>query len=174
MSNVWTSKDTSKATKLKVYETMILSVIRRRGRYRWQNRIDSRFLRCRVCARLKEWLEETASTTKRRSSVGWSTAEYSNDVFNIAVMCTGVHCTMGKLALDGYIHGKQKQGRAQKQRTDGVTSDCDKMGNALCWGQRHHSRAAIACSMSIAKAPSQSQDVKLCVLAHSLKPASSY
>jgi len=136
MNKVWTSKDISKATKLQVYETMILSTL--------LYNLETWTLKTTQQNRLKVFemscLRKIEGVTRRdhiRNEDIFDRLKLSRDIHSRIqqrrLRYFGHVSRMGqdrypKLALEGYVHGQRGRGRPKKRWIDVVRSDCADMG----------------------------------------------
>jgi hypothetical protein len=125
LSQIWSANELSKATKVKVYETLVLSVLLYNSETWTLKEEQIRKVTRRDNVRNKEIYNRLHLSRNIVDSIQLRRLRYSGHV-----------CRMGNsryptIAMEGYVHGQRRRGRPKKRWMDMVRSDCNNTGLSI-------------------------------------------
>jgi len=136
LNKIWTSKDISKATKMRVYETLVLSALLYNSET-WTLKVTQQ-RRLKVfemaCLRKIEGVtrrdrirnEEICNRLELRQNILSRIQQRRLRYFGHINRMTNNRYP--KTALNGHVHGQRGRGRPKKRWLDMIQSDCEEMG----------------------------------------------
>jgi hypothetical protein len=139
LNQVWITKDISKATKVKVYETLVLSALLYNSETWTVKEAQKKRLKVfeMACLRKIEGVtrREKIRNEEIRERVGCY-QEIDRRIMKRRLRYYGHVNRMSaerypKIALYGYVHGRRTQGRPKKRWLDNIRSDCKEMDMEL-------------------------------------------
>src|SRR5664279_1059535 len=139
LSPVWTSKEISKPTKLRVYETLVLTVLLYNSETWMLREAQKHRLRVMEMAFLRK-IEGITRRDRIRNEEIYSRLSYQMNVeqrieqrrfrYFGHVSRMDYH-RYPRIAMDGYVHGQRSRGRPKKRWLDGIRQDCEERGLSL-------------------------------------------
>ena len=136
LNKIWDSKELRKATKIQVYESLVLSVLLYNSET-WTLKEDQKNrLRVLEMTFLRK-IEGVTRMDRIRNVEIYARLNYHKDVNQRIrqrrLRYFGHVCRMKderypKILLHGYVHGQRSRGRPKKRWIDGIKQDCDEVG----------------------------------------------
>jgi hypothetical protein len=136
LHKVWRSKEISRTTKVRIYETLVLSVLLYNSETWTLKETQKRRLRVFETTCLRR-IEGVTRRDRIRNTEIYSRLRIQRDIVNriqtrrlryfghVTRMQNGRY---PKVALQGYVHGKRRRGRPKKRWMDMIEEDCRMMG----------------------------------------------
>ena len=127
----WNSKDISKQTKIKVYESLVLSVLLYNSETWTLNAISAQRLKSFEMTCLRK-IEGVIRRDRLRNTVVQERLGLTKDIIariqqrQLQYFGHVIRMDQGrypKLALEGYVHGKRNRGRPKRRWLDGIKED---------------------------------------------------
>jgi len=139
LNQIWSAKELSKTTKVKVYETLVLSVLLYNSETWTLKEEQIRRLKVFEMSCLRK-LEGVTRRDRIRNEEIYNRLHLSLNIVDRIqqrrLRYFGHVSRMGrsrypKIAMEGYVHGQRRRGRPKKRWMDMVRSDCNDMGLSI-------------------------------------------
>ena len=168
LGKVWSSKEIGKATKVQMYETLVLSALLYNSETWTLREAQKQRLRVFEMACLRK-IEGVTRRDRIRNTEIYNRLNIQHDIIHKIqskrLRYFGHVSRMRderypKIAVNGYVHGKRKKGRPKKRWVDMIREDCREMGWSIQEAthkaqEREKWRFSIAGRLSRAKASSK-------------------
>ena len=136
LNKIWVSKEISKATKIQVYESLVINTLLYNSET-WSLKEDQKDrLRVLEMSFLRK-IEGVTRYDRIRNTEIYARLHYHKDINQriqqrrlryFGHICRMQNERYPKIAMEGYVHGQRSRGRPKKRWIDTVRDDCGKAG----------------------------------------------